>query len=277
MTDAPELARKLVAGEITFDRAEQVARLPAEERAGHQGHDISGLRRLVAHHKRLTRRRERKLGNGSLNFGSDELVRSFWGELPGIDSRIVEKAVDQRADDHSRRRQVGGGGTSSPALAAICQDSLYDPIPDSEAAPTEVAVIVDARTAAPSNGETGVSVLAGPRIGPRALEEILCDGIIGVVGITADGEPLKMGRRSRTVNRRLRRHVMYRDGSCTVEGCSSPYRLEVHHVTFWSHGGRTDPNDLITVCWFHHHISIHREGMEIHRIGPSRIRLKRPR
>jgi len=99
LTDAPELARKLVAGEITFDRAEQVARLPAEERAGHQGHDISGLRRLVAHHKRLTRRRERKLGNGSLNFGSDELVRSFWGELPGIDSRIVEKAVDQRADE----------------------------------------------------------------------------------------------------------------------------------------------------------------------------------
>ncbi|MGH8951750.1 MAG: HNH endonuclease [Acidimicrobiia bacterium] len=52
--------------------------------------------------------------------------------------------------------------------------------------------------------------------------------------------------------------------------------LEVHHVMFWSHGGRTDPDDLITLCWFHHHISIHREGLHIERLGTSRVELKRP-
>lgn len=95
--DAPEVAEQLAAGEISFDRAEQLARLPAEYRSGHEGHDISGLRRIVAHHKRLTRKREGRTGNGFLHFGhSDELATSIWGELPGLDARIVEKAVDQR-------------------------------------------------------------------------------------------------------------------------------------------------------------------------------------
>jgi hypothetical protein len=163
------------------------------------------------------------------------------------------------------------------ALVAICQDSLYETETAAESQPVEVAVTVDARTAAPDGGETGVAVLAGPRIGPRALEGILCDGIVQVLGITETGQPLALGRKARTVDRRLRRHILTRDGGCTVEGCTSRYRLQIHHVTPWSHGGRTDPDQLVTLCWYHHHISVHREGLRIHRIGTSRVRLKRPR
>ena len=138
-------------------------------------------------------------------------------------------------------------------------------------------MIVDARTAVASNGETGVAVLAGPRLGPRTLEEIFCSGTIEVVGITETGAPLNLGRKTRTLSRKLRRFVLARDGGCTVDSCRSNYRLEVHHSPPWSQGGRTDADHLITLCWYHHHISIHREGMQIHRIGPARIRLKRPR
>jgi hypothetical protein len=92
LADAPEVAEALAAGEISFDRAAQLARLPGAQRSGHEGYDISQLKRLVADHKRLTRRRERKTGNGYLHFGSsDEVATSIWGELPGSDSRIVER------------------------------------------------------------------------------------------------------------------------------------------------------------------------------------------
>lgn len=235
------------------------------------------MRRLVAHHKRLTRKRERTVGNGFLNFGSEELVRSFWGELPGLDSRIVEKAVDQRADEIiPGDARLGVAQRRALALVAICQDSFYSTGEEVPSSPVEVAVIVDARTAAPSNGEAGVSVLARPRIGPRALEEILCNGIIEVIGITEGGEPLNLGRKTRTVSRKLRRFVLARDGGCTEEGCSSNYRLEVHHSPPWYRGGRTDADQLITLCWYHHHIAVHREGLEVHRVGHSRVRLKRP-
>jgi hypothetical protein len=279
--EAPDVVTSLTAGEISFDRAEQLARLPAEHRSDHEGLDIAQLRRKVAHHKRLTRKRERTTVNGYLNFApsSGDTTTSIWGELPGFDARLVEKAVDQRADEIIEG--VSGLGVAERralALVAICQDTLYDIDPDQEvSAPVEVAVIVDARSAASSNGETGVSVLAGPRVGPRSLEEIWCNGVVEVVGVTESGEPLSLGRRSRTVSRKLRRFVLDRDGGCTAEGCSSRYRLEVHHTVPWSHGGRTDADVLITLCWFHHHIAVHREGLQLDRIGVSRVRLKRPR
>jgi hypothetical protein len=279
LQEAPDVAELLASGEISFDRAQLLARLPAEHRDQHEGYDIFQLRRLVAHHKRLTRKRERKTGNGFLHFGhADELATSYWGELPGLDARIMEKAVDQRADEIIPADQrLAVAERRALALVSILQDSLYQNDAESEAPATEVAVTVDARTAAGTNGETGISVLAGPRLGPRILEEILCHGLVDVLGITGDGKPLDLGRRSRTVNRKLRHHILDRDGGCTVDGCSSRYRLEVHHSTPWSHGGRTDAADLITLCWFHHHVSVHREGLQIIRLGASRVRLKRPR
>jgi hypothetical protein len=279
LQDSPDVAKQLASGEISFDRAQQLSRLPVEYRERHESYDISQLRRLVAHHKRLTQRRERKTGNGFMHFGSsDEPATSFWGELPGLDARILEKAVDQRADEiipaHPR---LAVAERRALALVAICQDSLYQGGSSQECAPVEVAVVVDARIAAETDGETGVSVLAGPRMGPSALEEILCHGIVEVVGLSEKSKPLDLGRRSRTVGRKLRRYVLHRDGGCTVEGCPFNYRLQVHHVIPWSHGGRTDADNLITLCWFHHHVSVHREGLEITRIGTSRVRLKRPR
>lgn len=167
LADAPQVAEALAAGEISFDRAAQLARLPGAQRSGHEEYDISQLKRLVADHKRLTRRRERKTGNGYLHFGSsDELATSIWGELPGLDSRIVEKAVDQQADEIiPTDRKLAVAERRALALVAICQDSLYQTGSSEESIPVDVAVMVDTRTAAETSGETGGRVLAGPRIG----------------------------------------------------------------------------------------------------------------
>jgi hypothetical protein len=74
----------------------------------------------------------------------------------------------------------------------------------------------------------------------------------------------------------LRRCVLARDTGCTVEGCSSSYRLEVHHTIPFSEGGSTGAEDLVSLCWFHHQVAIHRLGLEILRLGISRVRLIRP-
>jgi hypothetical protein len=280
LREAPDVAEYLAAGEISFDRAQLLARLPAEHRDGHQGYDIYGLRRLVAHHKKLTRKRERKTGNGYLHLmsGSDDLMVPIWGTFPGLDARIVEKALDQRADEIIPSDQrLAVAERRALAFVAICQDDLYQGESAVESSPVDVAVIVDADAAAESGGESGVSVLAGPRLGPGVLEEIICNGNVDLIGRTQNKKPLDLGRRSRTVGRKLRRHVLHRDGGCTVEACPFNYRLEVHHVIPWSHGGGTDADNLITLCWFHHHVSVHREGLQIIRIGASRVRLKRPR
>jgi hypothetical protein len=145
---APEVAAWLAEGEITFDRAEQLARLPAGEREDHERFDIAQLKRLVAHFRRLSPQREREIANsGFLNFQTswDETTTHVWGELPGLDARIVEKAVDQRADelvgsDHHH----GVAERRALALVAICQDALYTTGGREDSAPVEVMVTVDA-------------------------------------------------------------------------------------------------------------------------------------
>jgi hypothetical protein len=70
----------------------------------------------------------------------------------------VEKAVGQRADELiPNDARLAVAERRALALVAICQGSLYDKEPDSRSAPVEVAVAVDARTAAPANGNRSVS------------------------------------------------------------------------------------------------------------------------
>jgi hypothetical protein len=277
--EAPEVAAALAEGEMTFDRAEQVARLPEGHREAHGGYDISQLRRHVARFRRMSPRREKKATSGYLNFqpSLDETTESIWGELPGTDSRMVRKAIDQRADElMDPDVKLGVAARRALALVAICQDSLYEEPDAGQSPPAEITVMVDARTATQTNGESGVAILGGTQIGRNALQGLMCNSIVEVLGVANDGQPLNLGRKSRTVSPALRRFVLGRDMGCTVEGCSSTYRLEVHHTVPWSQGGATDADELVSVCWFHHHVAIHRLGYTIYRLGTSRIRLRRP-
>jgi hypothetical protein len=120
-------------------------------------------------------------------------------------------------------------------------------------------------------------VAGGPRVGPRTLERILCDGSVEVTGVAEDGTPLGIGRRSAVVPPRLKRYVLWRDEGCTVDGCTCRYRLEPHHIVPYSRGGRTDADNLTTLCWFHHHVVIHGMGYRIDpATPPQRRRFLRP-
>ncbi len=46
---------------------------------------------------------------------------------------------------------------------------------------------------------------------------------------------------------KLRREVLARDG-CRCLNCESPDRLQVHHVVYLSHGGRTEASNLASLC-----------------------------
>jgi hypothetical protein len=95
-----------------------------------------------------------------------------------------------------------------------------------------LTVFVDARNAAASNGQAGVVVAAGLRVGQAAIEAILCDGVVEVTARTQDGTPLAVGRRRRVIPPQLRRLIL-------------------------------DPENLTTVCWFHHQVVIHGHGSHI--------------
>ena len=51
----------------------------------------------------------------------------------------------------------------------------------------------------------------------------------------------------------IRRNILQRDNHrCQVAGCPSLLRLHVHHKVALQKGGSNEPNNLITLCEFHH-------------------------
>ena len=141
-------------------------------------------------------------------------------------------------------------------------------------APAHAMAVLQASRA----GLRNFSLLVSHACVPPAIEAILCDGMVEVTARTGDGTPLAVGRRSRVIPPQLRRSIMDRDGAaCTIAGCTSRYRLQVHHIVRWIDGGKTDPENLTTVCWFHHQVVIHGRGFSIDpESPPQRRRLLHP-
>jgi hypothetical protein len=269
MADAPGLIGSLMMGEVTFDRAEALSRIPADDRDGwHEGVDIQGLRRVSARHRRMSRHDDHRSHVSSqlaMQPNLDESRWHLWGELDAYAGAVVDKVLTEAADEIPNLPngiRPGLGYRRAAALTAICEQSR----PNGVTTPL-ITVFVD---------DSGAEISGGTKAGPEILDKVACSGSLEVIR-TIDGRPLGMGRRSRVIPNRLRRFVLHRDGGCTSDGCTSRYRLEAHHAIPWSEGGPTTPENLVTLCWFHHHVVVHGWGYRIDtRRGRGRIRFLKP-
>ena len=290
LDDLPDVDAAVAAGVIGFDRAAAVSRLAGRDNSldllsEAAGYDIDGIRALTAKRRRMTRLDEIRSFEEryvSIQPNLDESAWRLTGQLPGFAGRTVVEALETRGD------MFPYGPGAAPSRTTRNADALWsishDAVSGGDGATVDtntpmLTVFVDASEAAASNGTTGVTLEAGPRVGANTVEAILCSGTVEVTARTGDGQPLALGRRSRTIPPRLRRFILHRDHRrCTISGCTSRYRLQIHHIVPWSQDGRTDPENLTTLCWFHHQVVIHGQG---HRIDPDsppqRRRLLNPR
>ena len=278
-TDRSDLRSALASGAVSFDRVEALSKISDD--VGLLSHlDVGGVYRETARRTRITAESEIKTAENNYWFmqrNLDETWSEIRGGMDGFSASIVDKALTGLADAQPDLPDGTRGDRSwrkATALVELCTSGGGEDAP-----PAQVTVFVDAKEAAESNGEAGVMLEAGPKVGVQALEAILCDATTEVTVNSEDGIPMVYGRGSRTAPPALKRAVIRRGGGvCAADGCNSRYRLEAHHETPWSEGGSTDPDDLVALCWFHHHIVIHQRGFQIYRHPDhGRIRFRRPK
>jgi len=284
LTDQPNLEETLNQGVVSFDRILATGQLAAAgatddriQQAG--GLDIPAIRRVTARYRRMTRPDEQQIFSDRFLTMQPTLDRTafrLWGQLPGVDGELVEQALLARGDSFPTLPD-GTRGTlaqrHADALVSISQDSLTTSSGENSSPSGPVlSVFTDGNLASTSNGEAGSATQSGIGVGIQTIEEILCGGSVEHIH-TTHGQPLAMGRTTRVIPPKLRRFILHRDGGCTADGCVSRYRLQPHHRIPWSQGGRTDPNNLTTLCWYHHHIVIHQMGYHIDpNTPPGRLR-----
>jgi hypothetical protein len=78
------------------------------------------------------------------------------------------------------------------------------------------------------------------------------------------GEPLNIGRKSRTVPPAIRRALQQRDKSCQFPGCTCSRFVDAHHIHHWADGGETNMNNLVLLCRAHHRL-VHEGGFQLNK------------
>jgi hypothetical protein len=68
------------------------------------------------------------------------------------------------------------------------------------------------------------------------------------------GEPLDVGRKTRSIPPAIRRALNTRDGGCRFPGCTHQRYVDAHHIEHWADGGETKLANLVTLCRLHHRL-----------------------
>lgn len=191
------------------------------------------------------------------------------GRIPGADGATVWKALHRIATDSEADPETG----EYEHYQARCADALVRLASQSIAADTDVdrATIVvhtDAKTLLDGGGP--IEIESCPTVSHSVVRRLACDSRLELVVDGPDGQPIGIGRRSRTVPGWLKRQVNRRDSGCRFPGCGRTRWTQVHHIIHWADGGRTDLDNLILLCGFHHRF-LHDRGWSIEWIGDDLV------
>ncbi len=285
------------AGAVSYERAlaeEHLAEAGAsmEVIEASRDLDLEAVKRVLQSHRRMSRHDERAVFEGQFLMLQPSLDGSHMqvnGRLGALEADICRQGLDRRGEKlvPAGETRPDAGQRRALALTTLCQDEL-DRTPQPPTTTTErfraarrrrepaLMIVANQPLSETSGYEQGVAILAGARVGPDSVDLIQCVGTTEI--ITVSGQNILHHGTTTSMRPSLRRAVLARDDGCTIDGCTSTYRLEAHHITPRSQGGTNTAENLTTLCWWHHHIAVHRRGMRIDpQTPPRRRRLTPPR
>lgn len=138
----------------------------------------------------------------------------------------------------------------------------------------QIVVYVDMETLRESTpGRCGIE--HGPALAAETARRLACDSSVVTIVENEEGEPLNVGRKTRSIPPALRRALRSRDRGCRFPGCSNKRYVDAHHIHHWAEGGETKASNLVTLCRFHHR-QVHEGRVVIHLLDDGAIRFVRP-
>jgi len=113
----------------------------------------------------------------------------------------------------------------------------------------------------------------GPHVSAETSRRICCDAGISPIVTNNSGEPLNIGRKSRTIPPPMRRALRTRDDGCRFPGCTRKHFIDGHHIKHWANGGETSLDNLVLLCR-HHHRLVHEGGFGCERSDTGQLVFK---
>jgi len=200
-------------------------------------------------------------------------VMTFTIELPVETGELLEKAIGRARDATACETPelVDDRWSAQQADGIVAMANAYlAGNGDKNAATADnytVTVHVDQSALANGAGRSGLPL--------ESVKRLCCDGDAVVIVEDDTGEPLSVGRKTRTVPTAIKRALEARDRGCSFPGCKNKRFVDAHHVQHWSAGGETSIDNLMLLCSRHHRL-VHEGGYRIERDYQDRWFFKRP-
>jgi 5-methylcytosine-specific restriction protein A len=192
----------------------------------------------------LTRNRT---GGGSLKARFDDAAM-----FDAVATVLDAKAAPLGGDDHRPT-----GKRQAEALAEVCGHVLdHGELPETGGRRPHLNVLI--RLEDLEQRARAALLDFGGSLTPESLRLLACDAAVIPIVLGGTGQPLDIGRISRTIPDGLRRAVAARDRGCAHPGCGRPASwCEVHHIHPWQDGGDTALHNCVMVCRIHHRLLHH--------------------
>jgi len=178
-----------------------------------------------------------------------------------VDAALVAhtQAGDRDAEDTRTPAQ-----RRADALVDICRRVLdTGTLPTVNGEKPHLSVIVDLETLQGRPSSWSQLAATGHLLSPDVVGRISCDAQVTRIVLDPAGQPIDVGRATRTVTTAQRKALMVRDQTCRFPGCDRPQAwCDAHHVRQWAKGGTGDMDNLLLLCR-HHHTLIHQHGYTI--------------
>jgi len=127
-----------------------------------------------------------------------------------------------------------------------------------------------------ADGESAESELEEHgRVSAETSRRMACDSSVVHWHEKEGGEPLSVGRKTRSIPPGIRRALKRRDGGCRFPGCSCSRFVDAHHIRHWADGGETSMDNLVLQCRRHHRL-VHEGGFGVHSESAGDIRFTYP-
>jgi hypothetical protein len=194
-------------------------------------------------------------------------------ELPIEAGELIDKALDKAreisASQSPEFADESWSAQQADALLTMANAYLTGQREASTASSEnyQVTVHVDRTALSEGHGRSGLPI--------ESVRRLCCDGDTVVIVEDEHGEPLNVGRKTRTVPTAIKRALWSRDKGCVFPGCRNKRFVDAHHIQHWSAGGETSLDNLLLLCTRHHRL-VHEGGFSIAKDYLDRWYFKRP-
>ena len=203
------------------------------------------------------------------------LLRALEAALAGLPKAAISaKLAKEQPIAYSARR--------ADALAAVAESFLAESHSTANTANSasstadryQVIVHVDAETLHQRTAGR-CEIEQGPAIPVETVRRLACDASLLTVLESELGEPLDVGRKTRSIPPAIRRALNTRDGGCRFPGCTHQRYVDAHHIEHWADGGETKLSNLVTLCRLHHRL-VHEGEITVETLPGGGWRFLRP-